>query len=190
MTPAWLCVNTTWTHRTSYPGPTSVQQNPNVPSVCLRYVDYTHLLLFTAHWGSHFNCISSEMAEVRRDAVPFLPTFKPKLQQGFQATAATSKLWAQGSARWGTSSSSCKQPQLLLIPRRIHPHLAACHQLTSDHILTLANTAVPGSKHAGKESSGAKRFIRHRTAPTHLPSPVLCWHVELMLNYCEWFINL
>ena len=58
----------------------------------------------------------------------------------------------------GTCSSPCQQPVLLLVPRRVHPHVESQPSPCEWAHLHPTNTAVLGSKHPGKESSGAKTF--------------------------------
>lgn len=74
-------------------------------------------------------------------------------------------------------------------PPGIHPHSAASPEPAQDPSSAPANTAVLGSKCPRKGGCGVTGFVRHRTASTLSPSQH-CWHVELMLNYPEWFINI
>jgi len=86
----------------------------------------------------------------------------------------------------GTCSSPCQQPVLLLVPRRVHHHVAASHHPASEHISTPQTRQCWAPSTPGKRAPVQRRLlVRHQTAPIHSPSPVLRWHMELMLNYCE-----
>lgn len=142
--PAWLCKNTTRTHRISYPDLTCAQQRAT------------------------------------------------ELQQGFQAPLWPANLEHRAfppPAHQGICSSSCKQPQRLLIP-------GDTSSLSSQSWAHTASQFSP-SKHSSARLQAPQerwfwcgRVCKTQDCTNPFAFPELCWHVELMLNYPEWFINI